>query len=114
MTLTVFTLKTCDTCRKTRRWLDERGIAYENVDVRADGIARETVERIVAEVGPGKAVNKRSTTWRNLGHKGDVDADHAVDLIMGEPTLMKRPVFLTDDAVMVGFDEEVKATLTDR
>ena len=110
----VLTLRTCDTCRKARRWLDERGISYENVDVRADGVDRETVERVVAEAGPERAVNKRSTTWRNLGHAGDVDADHAVDLIMGEPTLMKRPVFLTEDAVMIGFDESVKAALERR
>lgn len=107
----VLTLKTCDTCRKALRWLDENGIAHEAVDVRRDGVGRRTIERIVAAVGPERAVNRRSTTWRNLEAKPDLTADHAVDLVMGEPTLLKRPVFLWDDEIAVGFDDRVRERL---
>ena len=109
----ILVLKTCDTCRRARTWLDGNGIAHEAHDVRTDGLTRETVERVVDAVGPERAVNRRSTTWRNLGaaRETPLTQDHAVDLIMGEPTLMKRPVFLREHDVLVGFDDTVREAL---
>ena len=116
----VWTLKTCDTCKKALAWLDENGIAYEAKEIRgADGTAvidRETIQRIVAAVGPERAVNRRSTTWRELpdAAKENLDASSAIALIESHPTLLKRPAFLPDgeDAqVMVGFDAGVRNAL---
>ncbi|MEL7430810.1 MAG: glutaredoxin domain-containing protein, partial [Pseudomonadota bacterium] len=61
--ITVYTLKTCDTCKKALQWLDEHAIAYENRDVRADGLDRGTIKKIVTAIGGDKAMNRRSTTW---------------------------------------------------
>ena len=112
----VWTLKTCDTCRKAIAWLDEAGIAYEAKDVRADGLDRDTIQRIVAAVGHERALNKRSTTWRELpdAAKEDVDASATIALIESHPTLLKRPAFLPDGdeaQVMVGFDAGVRNAL---
>lgn len=110
--LTVLTLASCDTCRRARAWLNERMIAHEVHDVRAEGLDRETVARIIAAVGVEQAVNKRSTTWRGLSdaQRERLDEDHAVALILEHPTLLKRPVFLTDPPV-VGFNEATRERL---
>lgn len=111
--ITLYTLKTCDTCKKAIKWLDEHAIAYENRDVRTDGLARETIARIVATMGWDKAMNRRSTTWRNLSdaEKTGIDDQKAIDLIEANPTLMKRPVFMIADDIHAGFDEEVRKKL---
>lgn len=116
MTLTVWTLKTCDTCRRALAWLDEVGIEHAVRDVREDGMDRETIARIVGAVGLDRAVNRRSTTWRGLpdAAKEDLDAETAVALIEAHPTLMKRPAFVPEDEempVMVGFDAGVRNAL---
>ena len=47
----VYTLKSCDTCKKALKWLDAEGIAHENRDVRADGLSSETIRTIVTSLG---------------------------------------------------------------
>ena len=112
----VWTLKTCDTCRRALLWLNEIGMEYTVKDVREDGLDAATIQRIVSAVGPERAVNKRSTTWRELpdAAKEDLDAATAMALIESHPTLLKRPAFLPDEddgQVMVGFDAGVRNAL---
>lgn len=109
----VYTLKACDTCRRALKWLDDEGIAYTNHDVRADGMNAPTASQIVQKLGAQKAVNKRSTTWRGLSdeQKDGLDEDSAIALIVDNPTLMKRPVFDRNGALLAGFDAKIQAAL---
>ncbi len=109
----VYTLKSCDTCKKAIKWLNDQGVAYEQFDIRTDGIESETVEHIVRSAGWENALNRRSTTWRALdeSQKNGLTPEKAVGLIMDNPTLMKRPAFVTEQEVMVGFGDDVKAWL---
>ncbi len=102
--LTVYGLKTCDTCRKARKWLDERSADYQWVDVRADGVSSEDIKRWAAKVGWEVLLNKSSTTWRGLDEsdKSDLSEAKAVALMAEHPTLIKRPVFEKDGKVIVG------------
>lgn len=111
--IALYTLKTCDTCKKALKWLDEQAIAYENRDVRADGLDRGTIRKIVTAIGGDKAMNRRSTTWRSLSdaEKTNIDDQKAIDLIEANPTLMKRPVFMIADDIHAGFDEDVREKL---
>lgn len=106
--LTFVGLKSCDTCRKAKKWLEAEGIAYQAVDVRADGLARADVEKWLEAVGWEVLVNKRGTTWRTLDDaiKQTMDAAKAVDVILDNPAVMKRPVFVKGDQIIVGFKAE--------
>ena len=109
--LTVYPLKNCDTCKKAIKWLEAEGIEFKNHDVRADGLAPETIIQIVETLGWEKALNRRSTTWRNLdeSQKADVDDAKAIELIGEHETLLKRPVFVSDIEMVAGFDERARA-----
>ncbi len=109
----VYTLKSCDTCKKAVKWLNDQSIAYQQFDIRNDGLGSETVEHIVRSSGWENALNRRSTTWRFLdeSQKSGLNAEKATELILENPTLMKRPAFVTEQEVMVGFTEDVKAWL---
>ena len=111
--LTVYGLKSCDTCRKARRWLDEHGLEHQFRDVRADGVTAEQIAGWIGAVGVDVLLNRRGTTWRSLG-----DADKAVAgdaeaaaLIARYPALIKRPVFEDSDGILVGFGDPQKARL---
>ena len=43
MTIRLYGLKTCDTCRAARRWLDENQASYDYLDVRQDGLDADTL-----------------------------------------------------------------------
>ncbi len=112
--LTIYTLKSCDTCKKALKWLDAESIAYTNHDVRADGLDRSTIASIVENAGWETALNRRSTTWRGLGDadKEAIDNAKAIALIAEHPTLMKRPVFVAGNNVVVGFDAKAQAAVS--
>ena len=111
--LTVWGLKSCDTCKKALKWLTEEGIAFESKDVRADSVPADELTRWVDAAGWEVLVNKSSTTWRGLsdGEKDGLDAATAKGLLAEHPTLIKRPVFLKGDQVIVGFRDPQKQAL---
>jgi arsenate reductase len=108
MSVTIYGIKTCDTMKKAFRWLEGEGVAYRFHDYRAEGIDRASVERWCAAVGWEKVLNKSSTTFRALpdGAKADLDERAAIDLMLAEPTMIKRPVLEAGDRIEVGFKPE--------
>ena len=102
---TLVVIKSCDTCRKARKALDEKGLPYQVHDLREDGLSAALLEHILARVPVMEALNRRSTTWRNPPEedKQDLDANKARTLIMANPTLLKRPLLDTGDEIRVGY-----------
>jgi arsenate reductase len=103
--LTLYGLKTCDTTRAARKWLDARAIAYVFHDVREDGLTKALVETWVKRLGWEKVLNRASTTWRELpdSEKSDVDSKTAITLLLAHPTLVKRPLLDHDGDFTLGF-----------
>jgi arsenate reductase len=54
-------------------------------------------------------INKRSTTYRNLSD--DEKHNITLELTLKNPTLIKRPVLVTESGVSVGFDKETFAKI---
>jgi len=111
--LKIFSLKNCDTCKKAIKWLDGQAIAYENHDVRADGLTVDIIAPLMQAVGWEILINRRSTTWRGLDEtqKTELNDNKAITLIVENPTLMKRPVFVRSDRVLVGFTADIQKQL---
>ena len=111
MSLTIYHLKTCDTCRKAIKAVQAAGHTPNLVDVRADGVPARKLKEIAGAVGWEKLLNTRSTTWRGLSEAQKADMDQAKALaLMGEhPTLIKRPVIDTGLEITVGWTKEVQA-----
>ena len=103
--LTVYGIKQCDTCRKALKWLTAQGIEHRFHDFRVDGLSRDTLRDWLESSFADKLVNRRSTTWRQLTEaQRQSKGDDLLDLLMEHPTLIKRPVFVTDRIAVVGFD----------
>lgn len=113
MKLTVYHLKTCDTCRKAIKAMQAAGHELNLIDVRADGVPSAELTRIEKAVGWEKLLNTRSTTWRGLSDadKADMDAAKAIALMGEHPTLIKRPVIKRDALITVGWTKDVQAEL---
>ena len=110
----IFGISNCDTVKKAKKWLDAENISYEYVDFRKDGIQASDVEKWISSAGIEKVINKRGTTWRKLNEtqQGVIsDSRAAIELILSEPTLIKRPVLEFNDRVEIGFSEPTYKTL---
>ncbi len=105
--LTLYGIKTCDTVRKARRWLQARGIEHRFHDFRSDGLPAELLERWVVQLGWEALLNRASATYRQLPpeQKENLDQARATALMLQHPTLIKRPVAIYGDEVRTGFRE---------
>lgn len=103
----VYGLKNCDTCRKARKWLDAKGIDHEFVDLRESTPAVAELECWHDALG-GALLNRRGTTWRQLPEIEKAKAEMKAELpalLHAQPALMKRPIVVDGDTMLVGFDE---------
>ena len=112
-TVTIHGLKTCDTTRAARKWLDEHGVKHAFHDVREDGLSKAQLEGWVKQLGWEKVLNKASTTWRELPEKekASVDEKKAAALMLSHPALVKRPVLDQGGKLTLGFKPAVYETL---
>ena len=103
--ITLYGITHCDTVKKARTWLQYQHIDYHFHDFRRDGLDRRQVEDWLAEFGWETLINKRGTTWKRLddSSKQSLTATTAVDLILNNPTLIKRPLLDTGNQKLLGF-----------
>ncbi|MGE0082246.1 MAG: ArsC family reductase [Thiohalomonadaceae bacterium] len=111
--ITVYGIRNCDTVKKARRWLDEHGVAYRFHDFRADGLDEATLRAWCNSVVWETLLNRRGATWRALPEHDKAVADQAaaVVLMLAHPALIKRPVLVKGNDLLVGFDENAYAKL---
>jgi len=106
--LTVFGIKSCDTCRRAKKYLDEHNIEYRFHDLREDGLDIQMLERWTQRIGWARLLNKQSLTWRKIPEvdRNDMTHDKALAAMIDNPTLVKRPVLESDKFIAVGFSEK--------
>lgn len=111
--ITVYGIKNCDTCRKAIKWLQAEGLEHRFHDFRTDGLDEASLRGWVAELGWEMLLNRRGTTWRKLpeAERENLGEADAVRLMLANPTLIKRPVFDTGGARLVGFTDKEQAAL---
>ena len=108
MAITIYGLKNCDSCRKARKYLDNKGVEYTFHDVRQDGLDEDVLSRWLDELGWEVLLNRKSLTWRQIpeDQRADLDRQRALALMVEHPTLVKRPVVDSDAMISVGYSEE--------
>lgn len=101
----IYGLKNCDTCKKATKWLDAENMDYEFIDIRNPAPNVETLTLWLAEIGEKKLINRRSTSWRNLTdeQKNSQTDEEFLALINENSTLIKRPIFVKEGQISVGF-----------
>lgn len=111
MSVTVYGIKACDTMKKARDWLDGQGVSYAFHDYKVAGIDRARLERWVGDLGWEAVLNRAGTTFRKLAEpdKQDLDAGKAVDLMLAQPSMIKRPILDIDGKLTAGFKPDVYA-----
>ena len=102
--LTIYGLKSCDTCRKARQAAEKVGKSVTFIDVRETPLSKTERARFLAAFGDA-LVNRKSTTWRGLSDA--VKAQDPETLLMAHPTLMKRPV-IDGKTLTLGWSADVQ------
>ena len=101
----------CTTCQKAQKFLDDAGAAYELRDIKLDNPTREELSAWIEKSGLEikKFFNTSGLLYKsmNLREKLPCMSDgEKLDLLASDGMLVKRPILVTDEAVLVGFKEE--------
>jgi Spx/MgsR family transcriptional regulator len=110
MTNKLYGIPNCDTVKRSRTWLGGHGFAHEFHDFKKSGVPPERLDSWIAAVGWETLLNRKGTTWRKLDdgkRSAVVDAASARELMLAQPSVIKRPVVeWSDGRITVGFDSE--------
>jgi len=104
----VYGIKSCDTVRKALKYLKEKGVKFDFVDLKKDPVGCETIDEWLKRIDMATLFNRRGTKYRMLKLK-DLNLDEAGmrEWLCRENLLIKRPVIeLGDGEIVVGFDSE--------
>ena len=113
--LTLYGIPNCDTVKKARAWLDERGVAYRFHDYKKAGISKEKLDAWLQQVPWNRLVNRAGTTFRQLpDEQKPTDVVSAVAAMLANPSVIRRPLLERDGQVLtLGFKaEEFEETMT--
>jgi arsenate reductase (glutaredoxin) len=111
---TVYGIANCDTVKKARAFLADRGVEAVFHDYRKAGVPADALAAWVERFGWERLVNRQGTTWRKLPADAQakvVDAASAMALMQAQPSVIRRPVLRQGDRLLLGFDAAEWATL---
>lgn len=108
----------CTTCQKARKWLDDNQIDYEFKDIKLDNPTFDELMEWQKKSGLPlkKFFNTSGLLYKSLDLKNKIPAmteDEMLKVLASDGMLVKRPLLIGDDFVLVGFKEtEWSARLT--
>jgi len=110
----MYGIPNCDTIKKARKWLEANGLDYEFHDYKKQGVPEKNLKKWVKQAGWETLLNRRGTTWRKLPEdvRDNIDAASAIDVMMDNPSSIKRPVLEADNVLLIGFREDEYSKLT--
>lgn len=107
----------CTTCQKAKKWLDDNGVEYEIRDIKVDNPTLDELKKWYALSGLPlkKFFNTSGLLYKSMALKDKIPSmseDEMLSLLATDGMLVKRPLLVSDDFVLVGFKEaEWKAKL---
>ena len=101
----------CSTCQKAQKWLEERGITARMRHIKEDNPSEEELLRWqkLSGLPMTRFFNTSGQLYRQLGLKdrlGQMSEEEMAALLATDGMLVKRPLLVGDDFVLVGFREK--------
>ena len=105
--LYIIGLSNCDKVRAAKNWIKNKGVEFEEIDVRESPLTSDEIRDLEFKVGIDVLLNSRSTTYRELGLADkDLSNEELIEELIQNQVMIKRPVLVYEDSVLVGYDEE--------
>ena len=101
----------CTTCQRAKKWLDENGVQYDLRDIKLDNPTLDELTEWHKRSGLPlkKFFNTSGLLYKSLDLKNklpEMSESEMLSLLSSDGMLVKRPILVGDDFVLVGFKEE--------
>lgn len=109
MSIQVYGIPNCGTCKKALKWLKDNDIDYDFINIKENPPTYEIVQNWVQSLGALSMRNTSGQSYRALGdYKKTWNDQQWIEAFANDAMLLKRPLFVKNGtAVLVGFKEEV-------
>jgi len=116
MTLHLYGIPNCGTCKKAISWLEANDIPYEFINTKEQPPERKRIQAWVEAIGAQPMRNTSGQSYRALGEERNTWSDEQwVEAFSQDVMLLKRPLWEREGtALMTGFrgsDEQIRSTL---
>lgn len=103
----MYGIANCDTIKKARNWLQQKGIDYQFHDYKKQAVSENLLQRWIADLGWEQLINKRGTSWRKLDEstRESMDDTKAIATMLDNPSIIKRPLIEYQSQRILGFNE---------
>jgi len=107
MSLEMLGIPNCNTIKKAKTYLEQKGVTYSFRDVRKNPLSQEEWASLVDQDVEGKLINTKSPSFRKAGvSKDDLNRESKIEVLKNHPTAMKRPTMVKDGKLAIsGFSE---------
>ena len=100
----------CTTCKKAQKWLDAKGVEYTVRPIKEENPTADELAAWIkkSDKEPRKFFNTSGQLYREMGLSAKVKEmpkQEIVDLLATDGMLVKRPLLVGDDFVLIGFKE---------
>ena len=100
----------CSTCQKAKKWLDEKGIAYQDRNIKLENPTYEELKDWYQRSGlPLKRFfNTSGLLYKSMELKSKLPSmteEEQLRLLATDGMLVKRPILITDNGITTGFKE---------
>lgn len=101
----LYGIPNCDTVKKARAYLAAAGVAHDFHDYKKAGVPAKALARWVDRWGWEAVLNRAGTTFKALpeADKAGLDASKAIALMLGNPSMIKRPIVEGENVALIGF-----------
>ncbi len=108
MTITIYGIKNCDTMKKAFTWLTAHRIAYDFHDYKKAGVTKAQLIKWCRAAGWETVLNRAGPTFLKLPYadKENLTQDKAIAMMLGNPSMIKRPILDREGSLEIGFKPE--------
>ncbi len=101
----------CSTCKKAKKHLEKAGVEFEDRDITKENPTAEELRGWIKTSGypVKKFFNTSGVKYRELGLKDRLETmtdDEKIELLASDGMLVKRPILVDGDRILVGFREK--------
>lgn len=101
----------CSTCKKAKKFLDEKNLEYQDREIKEDIPTVEELSSWIKKfnIPINKLFNTSGLVYRSLNLKdklATMSDDEKIKLLSSDGMLIKRPILVNNDKILIGFKEK--------
>lgn len=106
--LKIYGIPACNTMKKTFEYLQSKGIPFEFINYKKNGISTDELQGFIDQLSLEKVFNKQGSTYRQLPEETKLALNNpqkAFEFLLEKNSAIKQPILVDKNRIIAGFNE---------